>query len=197
MAIARKPRIPFVYARLANEHTRAFCSPIPANSRLRGLRAQNPDANGIAMSSLPIATSSWHLGSHSNASPAAASPPSSSRPRAAVCLGAQAAAAVVPELVALAESPVALAESPVAVAVAEPLLEEPLGVPVAVALAPEAVEQLTWSGTSTPLAEQICWAKVRADCWSASLQAPTRQQATLPMKSSFAQMHLGSVPQPA
>lgn len=95
-----------------------------------------------------------------------------------------------PELVALAELPVALAEAPVAVA--EPLLEEP----VAVALAPEAVEQLTWSGTSTPFALQICWAKVMADCWSASLQASTRQQATFPMKSWFAQMHLGSVPHP-
>lgn len=111
-------------------------------------------------------------------------------PRAAVCLGAQAWAAVVPELVAVADSPVA-------VAVAEPLLEEPLAVPVAVALAPDAVEQLTWSGTSTPLALQICWAKVMADCWSASLQAPTRQQATFPRKSWFEQMHLGSVPQPA
>lgn len=100
---------------------------------------------------------------------------------------------MVPELVALADSPVAVAVA------AEPLLEEPLEVPVAVAvaLAPEAVEQLTWSGTSTPLAEQICWAKVMADCWSASLHAPTRQQATFPMKSWFAQMHLGSVPQPA
>lgn len=113
-------------------------------------------------------------------------------PRAAVCLGAQAWATVVPE----AEL-VALAESPVAVAVALPLLEEPLAVAVAVALAPDAVEQLTWSGTWTPLAEQICWAKVMALAWSSSLQAPTRQQATLPRKSWFAQMHLGSVPQPA
>lgn len=92
----------------------------------------------------------------------------------------------------------ALADSPVAVAVALlPLVEEPLEVPVAVALAPDAVEQLTWSGTWTPLAEQICWAKVMALAWSSALQAPTRQQATLPRKSWFAQMHLGSVPQPA
>lgn len=111
-------------------------------------------------------------------------------PRAAVCLGAQAADAVVlPVLVALAEVPVAVAEA------AEPV-ELPED-PVAVALAPEAVEQLTVLGTETPFAEQICWAKVMADCWSASLQAPTRQQATLPRKSWFAQMHLGSVPQPA
>lgn len=132
---------------------------------------------------------------YSNASPAAANPPNNSIPRAAVCLGAQAWATVAPELVALAELPVALAESPVAVA--EPLLEEPVAVPVAVAPAPDAVEQLTWSGTSTPFALQICWAKVMADCWSASLQAPTRQQATFPRKSWFAQMHLGSVPHPA
>lgn len=112
-------------------------------------------------------------------------------PRAAVCLGAQAAATVEdPELVAVAEAPVA-------VALALPLLEEPLAVPVAVALAPEAVEQLTWSGTWTPLAEQICWAKVMALAWSSALQVPTRQQATFPRKSWFAQMHLGSVPQPA
>lgn len=129
-----------------------------------------------------------HITFYSNASPAAASPPSNSRPRAAVCLGAQAWAAEVPELVALAESPVAVAELP--------LLDELVGVPVAEALAPEAVEQVTWSGTSTPFALQICWAKVMADCWSASLQAPTRQQATFPMKSWLAQMHLGSVPQP-
>lgn len=113
-------------------------------------------------------------------------------PRAAVCLGAQAVAAEADEaeLLALAEAPVAVAVLP---------LEEPLWVPVAVAvaLAPEAVEQLTWSGTWTPLAEQICWAKVMAEAWSASLQAPTRQQATFPRKSWFAQMHLGSVPQPA
>lgn len=109
---------------------------------------------------------------------------------AAVCLGAQACAAVVPEL-----ELVAVAEAPVPVAVALALL--PLAVPVAVALAPDAVEQLTVLGTWTPLAEQICWAKVMAEAWSASLQAPTRQQATLPRKSWFAQMHFGSVPQPA
>lgn len=113
-------------------------------------------------------------------------------PRAAVCLGAQAAAAVDPEaeLEALAAVPVAVVEAPLEVPLVEP-------VAVAVALAPEAVEQLTVLGTWTPLAEQICWAKVMAEAWSASLQAPTRQQATFPRKSWFAQMHLGSVPQPA
>lgn len=118
-------------------------------------------------------------------------------PRAAVCLGAQAAAAL-----ALVAVPVALVEAPVAVAEAD--LEEPLEVPVAVpvevpvavAVAPVPVEQVTWSGTWTPLALQICWAKVMALAWSSALQAPTRQQETSPMKLWFAQMHLGSVPQP-
>jgi hypothetical protein len=67
-----------------------------------------------------IAISSSRLAPYSSAKPAAAaSPPNSSMPRAAVCLGAQAWAAVVPELVA-----VALADAPVAVA--EPLLEAAL-----------------------------------------------------------------------
>lgn len=52
-----------------------------------------------------------------------------------------------------------MAEAPVPVAVALLLPE----VPVAVALAPVAVEQLTVLGTWTPLAEQICWAKVIAE----------------------------------
>ena len=104
-------------------------------------------------------------------------------------LAVRAPVALLEELVAVAE-----AEAPVPVAVAL----EPLAVPVAVALAPpDAVEQLTVLGTETPLAEQICWAKVMAEAWSASLQVPTRQQATLPRKSWFAQMHFGSVPQPA
>lgn len=48
----------------------------------------------------------------------------------------------------------------------------------------------------TPWAEQICDANVMAEAWSAALQSPTRQQATLERKSWLEQIHFASVPQP-
>jgi hypothetical protein len=68
---------------------------------------------------------------------------------------------------------------------------------VVVASEPAVVEQLTALGTLTPWAAQICEAKWTAELWSSSSQAPglARQQAMSPMKDSFSQMHLGSVPQ--
>lgn len=83
---------------------------------------------------------------------------------------------------------------PVAVAEAAELPEEEAD---PLAAAPVAVLQLTAVGTVTPWAEQIWVAKVMALDWSAASQAPTRQQAMLPRKDWFEQMHLGSVPQPA
>lgn len=90
--------------------------------------------------------------------------------------------------------PVALELDEVPVAVAAVVAALPL------ALAPAeeaAVEQDTTVGTETPWAEQIWVAKAMALVWSAGEQAPWRQQATLPRKDWFSQMHFGSVPQPA
>lgn len=130
---------------------------------------------------------------YNSATPAPATArPSISSPIAAVCLGAH-APAVDPDEAATDPVPVAVAvEEPVPVAVAEVVAAE--AVPVAWALA---VAQLTTVGTVTPWAEQIWVAKTMALVWSASLQAPTRQQAMLERKSWLLQIHLGSVPQPA
>lgn len=122
----------------------------------------------------------------------AAAKPNISIPIAAVCLGAH-APAVEPEL-ATVPVPVALelaAEVPVAVAAVVAAL------PLTLAPAEAAVEHDTTVGTETPWAEQIWVAKAMALVWSAGEQAPWRQQATLPRKFWFEQMHLGSVPQPA
>lgn len=89
---------------------------------------------------------------------------------------------------------------PVALAVAAvPVVEAVVVAALPLALAPEeaAVEHDTTVGTVTPWAEQIWVAKAMALVWSAGEQAPWRQQATLPRKDWFSQMHLGSVPQPA
>lgn len=124
---------------------------------------------------------------HNSAIPAAAKPKSST-PMAAVCLGAQAALAVLP-VVAV---PVL-----VAVELAVPVVTVLPLVAVPVPDAPAAVlVQLTTEGTVTPWAEQIWEAKVMAEDWSAWSQSPTRQQATLERKSWLEQMHLASVPQP-
>lgn len=80
---------------------------------------------------------------------------------------------------------------PVAVALAEATVDEP------VALAPAAVLHETTVGTETPWAWQIWVANTMAEDWSSASQAPVRQQAMLPRKDWFSQMHLGSVPQPA
>lgn len=89
--------------------------------------------------------------------------------------------------------PVALELDEVPVAVAAVVA----ALPLALAPAEEAVEQDTTVGTETPWAEQIWVAKAMALVWSAGEQAPWRQQATLPRKDWFSQMHFGSVPQPA
>lgn len=124
---------------------------------------------------------------------------------AAVCLGAQAtdaadeaavaAAVPVPEAAAVEDAAV-LATLPVPVVDAgaddddAALLEPAALVPVAAAVA-----QLTVDCTVTPLAAHICWAKEMAACWSAALQASTRQHEMVEMNSGSAQMHAGSVPQ--
>lgn len=122
---------------------------------------------------------------------------------AAVCLGAQAADAAdeaavaaavpVPEAAAVpVEDAAVLATLPVPVVDAGADDDDdaaPL-VPVAAAVA-----QLTVDCTVTPLAAHICWAKEMAACWSAALQASTRQHEMVEMNSGSAQMHAGSVPQ--
>lgn len=139
---------------------------------------------------------------HKKTSPAtAASPPKNSTPIAAVCLGAQASdeadeAAVPTAAVPFVTALVPEATLPVAVAEAEsadPLVDA--AVPVPVALATAAVEQLAVDWTLTPLAAHICWAKEMAACWSSASQAERRQHDMVPMKAGSAQMHFGSVPQ--
>lgn len=116
----------------------------------------------------------------------AAARPNISIPIAAVCRGAH-APAVDPEL---ATVPDAVVLAVAAVAVAEPVAVVDAALPLAVA-------QDTTVGTVTPWAWQIWVAKAMALVWSAALQSPARQQAMLERKDWFAQMHLGSVPQPA
>lgn len=85
-----------------------------------------------------------------------------------------------------------LEAAPLAFGAAAPLVlaAVPLGVPLAVL-------QTTWLGTWTPLAWQICEAKVMAFCWSSALQPPglARQHEMSLMKELLLQMHLASRPQ--